>query len=127
MRRMILMTAAVFLLSMGVCVLSAAGISRVAGHADHLCMQAVTAMDAGDVESAEAALTTLATYIYNYRGWLEMLCEHENVHDIRHELANARLGLEFGNADDFYQSVFLFKEGLEYIADIEKLSISNLY
>ena len=84
-------------------------------------------MDAGAVQRAEETLTQLAAYISDKAVWLEVLCEHEDLHDLKEQLIDAQASIEFGIEDDFYQAIYRFGERLEHIAEAEGVSISNLY
>ena len=127
MRRMILTTALVFLLSMGICTFSTIGIERVVERCQELRNEAVMAMDSGAIQETEEGLAALATYLEEHQGWLEILLEHDELHEIKNQLLEARLGLEYGVEDDFYQAIAKVNEGLEHVRSIEKLSLSNLY
>ena len=127
MRRMILTTAVVFLLSMGICTFSTIGIERVVDRCQELRNAAVMAMDSGAVQETEEGLAALATYLEEHQGWLEILLEHEELHDIKNQILEAKLGLEYGVADDFYQAIAKVSEALEHVRGIERMTLSNLY
>lgn len=127
MRRMILLTAAVLALSMAVCSFSTLGIAHVVKKAQDLRGEAIAAMDAGLVQEAEAALAAMATCLEEQQGWLEILMEHDELHEIKNQILEAQLGLEFGVVDDFYQCMAKVGEGLKHIESVEKLTLSNLY
>ena len=56
-----------------------------------------------------------------------MLCDHEDLHDVKREIIDAQASIEFGIEDDFYQAIYRFGEGIEHIADVESLRLANLY
>ena len=127
MRRMILTTAVVFLLAMGICTFSTLGIEHVVDRCQELRNQAVMAMDSGAVQETEEGLSALATYLEEHQGWLEILLEHEELHEIKNQILEAKLGLEYGVEDDFYQAIAKVSEALEHVRSIERMSLSNLY
>lgn len=127
MRRTIWITAVVLACSIALCAVSERSITRVVEHARHMRTEAIDAMDAGDVQRAEETLTQLAAYISDKAVWLEVLCEHEDLHDLKEQLIDAQASIEFGIEDDFYQAIYRFGERLEHIAEAEGVSISNLY
>ena len=127
MKRLIIVTAAVFALAMGLCTLSKVSVTRVSDHARHLRTRAIEQVDAGDVSAAEETLAELAEYLKENGGWLEMLCAHDDLAEIKEQLIDARTSLEFDDRDDFYQAISRFGERLEHIADIERMKLSNLY
>ncbi|MBP3653250.1 MAG: DUF4363 family protein, partial [Clostridia bacterium] len=96
-------------------------------HARHLRTEAIEAMDEGDVQQAEERMVELAGYFKRNLGWLEVLCRHSDLHEIKGSIIDAQASIEFGIEDDFYQAIYRFGEGLEHIADIESLRLSNLY
>lgn len=127
MRRMLLITSAVFILSMAVCTFSTIGIERVVERCQELRNAAVMAMDSGAVQETEEGLSALATYLEEHQGWLEILLEHEELHEIKNQILEAKLGLEYGIEDDFYQAIAKVEEALEHVRSIESVSLSNLY
>jgi len=127
MRKSLWITIVVFVAAMTVCVLSRTNINRLVNHARHLRTEAVEAMDAGDIQNVEERLVELAGYINKNRGWLEVLCEHSDLHELKINLIDAQASVEFGIRDDFYQAIYRFGEALEHIADIEHIRFSNLY
>lgn len=127
MKRLIIITGAAFLLAMALCILSKVSVTRVSDHARHLRTRAIEQVDAGDRGSAVETLAELAGFLKENNGWLEMLCEHDDLAEIKDQIIDARTSLEFGDTDDFYQAISRFGERLEHIADIERLKLSNLY
>lgn len=127
MRRTIWLTAGVFLAAMAVCMLSFVNVNRFANHSRHLRTQAILAMDEGDVQRAEERMVELAEYFERNQGWLEVVCEHNDLHEIKGNIIDAQASIEFGIEDDFYQAIYRFGEGLEHIADVESVRLSNLY
>ena len=126
MRRMLITTFAVFAAAMIVCFLSMTNVHRVTLHARHLRSEAILAMDAGEIQRVEETLTELANYLGKNMDWLEMVCSHNDLHEIKGALIDAQASVEFGIEDDFYQAISRFGEGLEHIASVEEFSLSNL-
>ena len=127
MRRMIWVTLAVLALAMAICTLVQVNINRVVDHARHLRTRAIAAMDEGEIQLAEERMVELASYIRGNEDWLSMICEHSDLHEIKAAIIDAQAAIEFGIEDDFYQAVYRFGEGLEHIAEIQEISLSNLY
>ena len=127
MRKTLWVTLVVFAAAMAVCFLSHSNIRRLVNHARHLRTEAIEAMDAGDAQEAEERMVELAGYINRNRGWLEVVCEHDDLHEIKGNIIDAQASIEFGIEDDFYQAIYRFGEGLEHIADIEQIRLTNLY
>ena len=126
MRRMLVTTIAVFLSAMVVCTLSMINVQRVTLHMRHLRSEAILAMDAGEIQKVEETLSQLANYLDENQTWLEIVCDHNDLHEIKGEIIDAQASVEFGIEDDFYQAISRFGEGLDHIASIEEFSLSNL-
>ena len=126
MKRTLCITLAALLLAAAVCVASNRIINRVVDHARHLRTEAVDAMDGGDVQRAEQTLVELADFIADNQFWLEVFCEHEDLHEIKVQIIDAQASIEFGSREDFYKAIYRFGEALEHIADVEHIRLSNL-
>ena len=127
MKRTIIITLTALLFAAIVCTASNRIINRVVDHARHLRTEAIEAMDDSDVQRAEQTLVELAEYIADNRFWLEVFCEHDDLHDIKEQLIDAQASIDYGSAEDFYQAIYRFGEALEHIADVENIRLSNLY
>lgn len=127
MRRTLWITIGVFVCSMALCLISARNIDRVVDRALQLRMEAIEAMDAGDVQLAEQTMVQLASYLKDNQDWLEMLCEHEDLHDLKAEIIDAQASIEFGSEEDFYLAIYRFGEQMEHISESERLTLTNLY
>ena len=126
MKRTICITLGALLFAAIICTASNRLINRIVDHARHLRTEAVEAMEDRDAQRAEQTLVELAGYIGENQFWLEVFCAHEDLHDIKVQLIDAQASIEFGIEDDFYQAIYRFGEGLEHIADVENIRLSNL-
>ena len=127
MKRTIFITLAALLFAAAVCTASNRIVTRVVDHARHLRTEAIEAMDGQDVQRAEQTLVELAEYIAENQFWLEVFCEHEDLHDMKVQIIDAQASIDFGSREDFYQAIYRFGEALEHIADVEQIRLSNLY
>ena len=127
MKRTIIITLAALLFAAVICTASNRIINRVVDHSRHLRTEAIEAMDDNDVQRAEQTLVELAEYITDNQFWLEVFCDHDDLHDIKEQLIDAQASIDFGSREDFYQAIYRFGEGLEHIADVENIRLSNLY
>ena len=127
MKRTIIITLAALLFAAAVYTASNRIVNRVVDHARHLRTEAIEAMDDDDVQRAEQTLVELAEYIAEHQFWLEVFCDHDDLHDIKEQLIDAQASIDFGSREDFYQAIYRFGEGLEHIADVENIRLSNLY
>ena len=127
MRRMLITSLVVLMLAMAACTLVQVNVNRVVKHARHLRTRAIAAMDAREIQTAEETMVQLAGYIARNDDWLAMVCDHGDLHEIKADIIDAQAAIEFGIEDDFYQAVYRFGEGLEHIAEMQELSLRNLY
>lgn len=126
MRRLIIITVSVFCLSMAFCGLTMYNVHRTTTHMRRLRSEAILHMDAGEIQAVEETLSELANYLAKNSLWLEMVCDHGDIHQIKGEIIDAQASVEFGIEDDFYQAISRFGEGLDHIASVEEISWSNL-
>ena len=126
MRRMIWVTAVVLALALGACGVSRHYVLDFTVRARHLRTEAVLAMDEGNVQRAEVVLVELATLLTEREEWLQVFCDHGDLHQIKAELIDAQAAIEFGIEDDFYQAISRFGEMLDHIAGVEELRLTNL-
>ena len=124
MRRTILITLTTLLISLALCTMSHIRVTRVVKHARHLRTEAI---DVDDAQRAETVLVELAGFLDEEQGWLEVLCEHDDLHEIKAAIIDAQASIEFGITDDFYQAIYRFGESLEHIADVESVRLTNFY
>lgn len=127
MRRTMIITLSVLLCAMLVCTVNHVAVNRVVEHSLHLRTRALDAMDRADTTQTREEMVELAAYLKKNQSWLEMVCEHEDIHEVKSSIIDARAALEFDDRDDFYQAIYRFGESIEHIADIERVSLSNLY
>lgn len=127
MRKTICITLGVLICALALCTVSRIKIERLTTHARHLRTQAISAMEIGDVQQAEERMVELAGFIKKNTRWLEMVCEHNDLHEIKASIIDAQAAIEFGIEDDFYQAIYRFGEGIDHIFEIEEISLGNLY
>jgi len=127
MRKTICITLGVLICALALCTVSRVKIERLTTHARHLRTEAISAMEIGDVQQAEERMVELASFINQNTHWLEMVCEHDDLHEIKANIIDAQAAIEFGIEDDFYQAIYRFGEGIDHIFEIEEISLGNLY
>ena len=127
MKRTICVILTALLFAAAVCTASNVIVNRIVDHARHLRTEAIEAMDEGGVQRAEQSLVELAEYIAENQFWLEVFCDHDDLHSIKEQLIDAQASIDFGSREDFYQAIYRFGESLEHIADVENIRLSNLY
>lgn len=127
MRRVLITSLAALALALALCTISKVSVTRVVDHARHLRTLAIERVDEADTIGAQETMAELAEFLRDNAGWLEMLCEHDDLAEIKEQIVDARTSLELGDRDDFYQAISRFGERLEHIADVERFKLSNLY
>ena len=110
MRRMGIIAACALAFCLAVCLAARIAIGDIVENALRMRTQAVSHMEAGEIQPAE-----------------EILCEHEDLHEIKEQLIDAQASIEFGSREDFYQAIYRFGERMEHISDVESLRFSNFY
>lgn len=126
MRRLLILTLATLLVCAAVCTASQIAIDRLLTRAHDMNTEIHAAMENGDATGARDGLVALATYWDEHREILEILCDHEDLHNVGERIIEARICMDCADAEDFYTAVALIGEGIEHLMDQEKLSWSNL-
>ena len=127
MRRTLWITLLTLAAALLTCHIARVNINRFTMHARHLRTEAIEAMDEGDAQRAEVCMVELAIYFKNNMPWLQAVCDHGDLHELKANIIDAQASIEFGIEDDFYQAIYRFGEGLDHIADIERICFGNLY
>ena len=91
-----------------------------------LRMQSLERAGEGDLEGAEEYLTKLAGHWREMTPRLEILTDHNDLHNVAEGITDARISLERGFLDDYYQAMALLGEGIAHIRAQEELSLANL-
>lgn len=126
MRRLTITTLATLLVCVAICTASQITIDRLLTRAHDMNVEIHVAMERGDETRAREELAALATYWDEHRGLMEILCDHEDLHSVTERIIEARICLDYTDAEDFYTAVALIGEGIEHLMDQEKLTWSNL-
>ena len=58
---------------------------------------------------------------------MEVLCFHDDLHEVKERIIQAEICIEYTDMEDFYGSVALIGEAIEHIRDQEALNLTNLY
>lgn len=127
MKRMKIMVFSVLALSLALCT---AGLLTLNHILDHACEKATAIcmhMERGNEAAAEAGLVDLATYWGHHKELLEVLCEHDDLHEVQEKIIQAETCVRHTDMEDFYAAVMLIGESLEHIRDEEALRLSNFY
>lgn len=127
MKRLKIMVFSVLAVSMAVC---GAGLLTLNHILDQACDKATTIcmyMEQGSEAAAEAGLVDLATFWADNMSLLEVLCEHDDLHDVQEKIIQAETCVRYTDMEDFYAAVMLIGESIEHIRDEEAIRLSNFY
>lgn len=127
MRRKAWVTLIALVFCLATAIFSRAYIGNIVHHARHMRTEAIEHMDRGEIQAAKETLAQLAQYLKDRQDFLEVLCSHDDLHEIKEQLIDAQAGIDFGSGEDFYQAIYRFGERLEHISDVEMLRFSNFY
>lgn len=127
MRRTLILTLTVLILSLGSCAGSAAFLGGVIEQARYLHNEAVRYVEADDPTKAKELMVELAALWRKKEPILEILTSHDAIHEVKLGIVEAQICLECGDHDDFLRTISITGEGLEHMKSTEALSFSNLY
>jgi hypothetical protein len=82
--------------------------------------------DDGRKADALAEMVRMAVLWEQRAPILEMMVNHEDLHSISSEIAEAKTNLECDHMDDFNRSMTLLGEALEHIEQHERLRMANI-
>lgn len=126
MRTMLFSALIAALLAIGVCAGGVAYVDEATDELSDLAIELMRYAEAEDYERAEETITIMANQWARRRPLLEMLTDHDDLHDVTERLVESRIHLKFRHANDFYHSMALLDESLRHMRDGEQLSIANL-
>ena len=127
MKRLAIQTAAVLTVCLIVCTVSLIGLNRTLDEAHDMATVIYAAMENGKKDEAREQLVALATFWDDRAAVLELLCSHDDLHEVKEHIIQARICIDYKDPEEFYSAVALIGEGIEHIRDEEALSLSNLY
>lgn len=126
MKRTAIVTAIVLIFSVAVCTASLCVLNGILDEAHGLSTGVFVSMENGDVTSAREGLVALATLWDDHATLMEMLCAHDDLHEVKERIIQAEICIEYTDMEDFYSMVALIGEGIEHIRDQEGLTWTNL-
>ena len=109
-----------------VCASSLFTILRTVDGMETLRMQSLERAGEGDLDGAEEYLAKLAGHWREMTPRLEILTDHNDLHNVAEGITDARISLERGFLDDYYKAMALLGEGIAHIRAQEELSLANL-
>lgn len=127
MRTQMTMAIVVTIVSVALCFASVAYIDEATDELSDLAMQLMDYAEAEDYAHASETLVIMANQWARHRPILEMISDHEDLHNVTEQLVESQVHLKYEHANDFYQSMALLDESLRHIRDSERFSIANIF
>ena len=127
MKRTLILTVCVLAASLALCAVGMAALNTSVDEAQRLRSLAILAEGDGDTDAARTAVVQLAQLWRDRRGIMEMLAEHDALHDVSSAIADAQICLENGDHDEFLRAMSQLDLGLNHLRDEQALRWENLY
>lgn len=126
-KRLMITTIIVFSLCIALCTWSLITLNGILDEAHAYTVEVFTQMEKGNVTAAREGLIALANLWDEKMTLLEVLCAHDDLHEVQERIIQAEICVSYTDMEDFYASVSLIGEALEHIRDGEALRMTNLY
>lgn len=127
MKRLTITTIAVFVACIAVCTWALITLNGILDEAHEYTVEVFTQMENGNVIAAREGLVALANLWEEKMTLLEVLCAHDDLHEVKERIIQAEICVSYTDMEDFYASVALIGEAIEHIRDGEALRLTNLY
>ena len=127
MRRMLVLAIVVLAGALGVMTAATSTLNRAVDRASDLGSEAVLAAQEGRPDRAEEMVTALAEHWRACTPALEVIADHDALHEVQTGIAEARICLECDDHDDFLRCMAVVDGALAHLRDEEALSLANLY
>lgn len=126
MRTMLISALAVLVATLGICCW---GIDSIDETVDEMSDMALQLMHYAEMEAyadAQDIITIMANAWQRALPVLNLLTDHDDLHEIGDLLAESEVFLKFRHANDFYHSMALLDESLQRLRENERLTLGNL-
>lgn len=127
MRATFISMCAVLIASLALCGVSMYLHFTVIDDMDAICEDALKCVRDDDVEGAKQQVKALRESFDDTSTMLELLSDHDELHEILNCIVDARVALECEDVDDAYQALARMQGVLEHLRDHESMSLANLY
>lgn len=127
MKRLTITTAAVLAACMILCIWSLITLNGILNEAHAYTVEVFAQMEQGNITAAREGLVALANLWTEKETLLEVLCAHDDLHEVKERIIEAEICISYTDMEDFYVNVSLIGEALEHIKDGEALKLTNLY
>ncbi len=126
MKKRTIFILALLAVSVGICIFSLMFVNSTMDEMEEMRLEATKHMENGSKSDAEAVVTNMLSKISSRSKLLEMLIQHDDLHDMIMQLTDAKVSLSIDDIDDFKKAMSLFYENLEHIRAHERISLSNI-
>jgi len=126
-KRLLITTIAVFAACIALCTWSLITRNGILDEAHDHTVEVFAQMEQGNVIAAKEGLVALANLWDEKMTLLEVLCAHDDLHEVKERIIEAEICISYTDMEDFYSNVSLIGEALEHIRDGEALRLTNLY
>lgn len=126
MKKRTIFILALLAVSVGICIFSLMFVNSTMDEMEEMRLEAMNHMENGSKSDAEAVVTNMLSKISSRSKLLEMLIQHDDLHDMIMQLTDAKVSLSIDDIDDFKKAMSLFYENLEHIRAHERISLSNI-
>ena len=127
MKRLTITTIAVLAACVILCTWSLVTLNGILDEAHWYTVEVFTQMEQGNITAAREGLIALANLWEENETLLEVLCAHDDLHEVKERIIEAEICISYTDMEDFYANVSLIGEAIEHIKDGEKLKLTNLY
>ena len=127
MKRLTITTIAVLAACVILCTWSLVTLNGILDEAHWYTVEVFTQMEQGTITAAREGLIALANLWEENETLLEVLCAHDDLHEVKERIIEAEICISYTDMEDFYANVSLIGEAIEHIKDGEKLKLTNLY
>lgn len=127
MKRLTITTAAVLAACLILCTWSLITLNGILDEAHAYTVAVFAQMEQGNITAAREGLVALANLWTEKEALLEVLCAHDDLHEVKERIIEAEICISYTDMEDFYANVSLIGEALEHIKDGEALKLTNLY
>ena len=116
-----------FVVCIAVCTWALITLNGILDEAHEYTVQVFTEMEKGNVIAAREGLVALANLWDEKMTLLEVLCAHDDLHEVKERIIQAEICVSYTDMEDFFASISLIGEAIEHIRDGEALRLTNLY
>ena len=127
MKRLAITTAAVLTACMILCTWSLTALNGVLDEAHGYTVEVFVQMERGNITAAREGLVALANLWDEKETMLELLCAHDDLHEVKERIIEAEICISYTDMEDFYANVSLIGEAIEHTRDGEALRLTNIY